>query len=413
MRVNTDFGEGVMRSRLRLDAGESLDAVGQQGMDIRLTVDGFKVDLDESADPHPDLVALAILTVVRPWVGTKLVVDFPVSLALADAVRGGFGFALQSTSGTVRQREQGGGLGLLYSGGPDCMAAEVMLGEEMPLFHFRRVRHRSIPDRTTHVRYDVQERLVRVAEDRGRTVSVARSDLEFLCQPFPTFPTWPAVGVGAYLLADTYDLGGIVAGSVLNGAYVRWGTDLGPGQSFAPDVGEDRIWRDQIRTCGLDLVQPAAGSAAVQTAAISATHPLYDIARSCLLGTYDSPCFQCTKCLGKEVLKAHTADQPIPSPVQDLANDSEIVNQSLSTAATSRAMYSYLLKTFGTLKGTSVEHWLDDRGALDTNVDWVARYYRPALEDWVPGEYRQHVEAVIGRNGGFMSTELEAALAEL
>jgi hypothetical protein len=382
-------------------------------MDIRLTVNRFTIDLDEAADPHPDLVALAILTVVRPWVGTELVVDIPVSLALTDAVQQGFGFDLRSTSGTVQRREQGRNLRLLYSGGPDCMAAEMMLGTEMPLFHFRRVRHRSMPDRATHVRSDVHERLVRIAEDRGRTVSVTRSDLEFLCQPFPTFPTWPAVGVGAYLLADTYDLGEIVTGNALSGSYVQWGADLGPGQSFTSEMGDDKTWRDLFSACGLDLVQPTAGSAELLTASISATHPLYDIARSCLLGTDDSPCLQCAKCLFKGVLEAHTAGEPIPTALRDLANDSETVNRSLSKYPTTRASYPHLLKTFGTLKGTYVDRWLDAHGQLDTNAEWVAEYYRPALEDWVPDEYRQHVEAVIERNGGFMSTDHETALAEL
>jgi hypothetical protein len=103
----------------------------------------------------------------------------------------------------------------------------------------------------------------------------------------------------------------------------------------------------------------------------------------------------------------------MPSALQDPANDSEMVDRSLSTNPWTAALYSHLLKTFGTLEGTYVDHWLSVHGVQDTNVEWVAKYYRPALEDWVPDRYRQHVEAVIDRNGGFMSLEHETALAKL
>jgi hypothetical protein len=173
---------------LSLHPEDNLEAVGQQEMRIGLITDRTTVRLPtEVRDPHPDLQALAAILVARPWASKRLIVDTGVSSVLAETVERAFSIDIGPVDTDLSVRSLGSRKGLMYSGGPDCMAAELLMGEQLPLLHLRRVKHPRIPNRSRRGSHAI-EALVLKAAERGEEIHVARSDMEFLSRPFPTYP---------------------------------------------------------------------------------------------------------------------------------------------------------------------------------------------------------------------------------
>jgi hypothetical protein len=65
---------------LRLHPEDDLDGLGQQNMPIELVTDSATMQLEmEVGELHPDLLALAVLTIVAPWCRRRLTLDRGVS----------------------------------------------------------------------------------------------------------------------------------------------------------------------------------------------------------------------------------------------------------------------------------------------------------------------------------------------
>ncbi len=129
-------------------------------------------------------------------------------------------------------------MSLAYSGGADSIAVSRVLPEDTTYVHQRRTKHPRVVNRMTHVRVDVIERLVRQAADRGRDVRVVRSDLEYLCLPYATYPVWWAISIGSILMADMTSAGSVALGTVLESRYLSGGA---------------RFLRSSVRTVTHDL----------------------------------------------------------------------------------------------------------------------------------------------------------------
>jgi hypothetical protein len=223
MRVSTSSQGADRRLSLRLDPEEGLDAMGQWDIPIQLTTDRASLRLPRPADPHPDLNALAVLMVVGPWVLRQLTLDAPVSQRMANAAEDAFGIKLGPIDSQLPGRVAGPRAALAFSGGPDSMASDLLISEELTLHHFVRVKHPMVPNRATHFRSDLAlARVLQIADQSA--VSITRFDIEFVAaRPFPTFSYWTSMAIGAVLAADEDDLGAIVFGRHIGGSYVHSG----------------------------------------------------------------------------------------------------------------------------------------------------------------------------------------------
>jgi hypothetical protein len=109
----------------------------------------------------------------------------------------------------------------------------------------------------THVRVDVMEQLVRKMGQRGRDVHVVQTDLEYLCLPYATFPTWFAICIASMLTADHFDIGAIAMGTVLESRYTANGT------KWSGTTG--RGLHDLFEAAGVPMLRPASGMTEVLT----------------------------------------------------------------------------------------------------------------------------------------------------
>lgn len=286
------------------------------------------------------------------------------------------------------------------------MAAEKLIGEKLPLFHFRRVRHPRVPNRATHFRSDVQEAIVRRAQERGEELVVARSNLEHLARPFPTFPHWTAVTVGAVVLAEALDIGGIVTGRNISGIYLGWGT------RFRSEGEQEESWGRVFASAGLPLIQPLAGASDITSKRIAEDHRLIDLARSCARGTLKGPCLKCKKCVLTEVMQAVIEGSVLPdeynhsfastpSLVKRFGSDPPYPNQHLLEYSIARMPH---VET--TFLANAARHL---KPSLQ-RTSWVERYFRPALDAHVPEHLIPRVSNRIEQHASFMNSHDEDQL---
>jgi len=400
MRFAWEIDGTTWRLRLGLDPEDTLTATGQDGRVIELLTDRCRIELPEPAGAlHPDLRALAAWLVLQPWAKRRLWCDQPVSSGFAEALQVGWGVQVGPVDPALAPREPGAVAGLSYSGGYDSIALSLMLPPETPHLFFRRVPHRRVPNRATRVRFDVAQRLVEEAGRRGRRVAVVRTDLEYLTLPFPMLPTWPAFAIGLSLLADRLGLGAIAFGTVLEARF------LNNGRSFS--AGGISPWARPFAVAGVPMLRPTAGMTEVQTLGLAAGSDLGDLARSCLLGTDQSPCLACAKCLRKELVLAAVRRGPLPAELLRRIPATHRVARELLDGRPPyhcQDMLEYGLAR-ARVDGTFLEPLRDRLRPTIEGTTWAEHYYPPALDLEVPPPWRPTIERFVAEQIGMMTAD--------
>lgn len=404
MRVDILTTDKVVQIALRLDPEDNLYGSGQQGMDIELVTGTATIELDSTpGEIHPDLLALCVLSILAPWARRRLTLNFGVSAGFAETVAENLGIAIAPVDQSLGNRLPGKRIGLMFSGGPDCMAAQVLIDLAMPLFHFRRVKHPRVPNRATNLQAGVQETLVRRVASRGEELHVARSDLEYLCRPFPTFPHWVALTVGAILVAGAEDLGGVVTGRNISGIYLGWG------KRFMPDGEQESRWEALFSAAGLRLLHPLAGATDVLTKRMSRSHPYHHLARSCVAGTLHSPCHRCKKCMLTELLDAAMLGMPLDQRLVTSLSSNPRVTRTFDRPPpySDQHLLAYTLARVPGLESTFLGQLKETLAPEIEETAWMEHYYRPALVERLPSEFADRVASRLPDHAEYMSLEEE------
>lgn len=377
MRVTVRWEGATARFRLDLLPGEGLRGTGQFYMTVEMVVPQFRVTLPEPIpEPHPDLVALAALTVARPWTRHTMMVERGVSPRFAEAVERALGIEVCPVDSHLTSRTPGPGRVLSYSGGPDSIASRLLLGP-LPLWHLVRVTSRSVPNRAGHITAGVTRRLVESAAGLGEEVVLVESDLEFVAaRPFPTYPQTEAVLAGPVLAADKVGLGTLALGRTLNGTYVL------------PEVGARRpdpemAWIEAFAAAGVNLVYPVASMFEVVTRPLARRTRLGDLSRSCARGTDSTPCLSCRKCAWSQLLLAALEQRPMePTALARLAASREVVADfSGGPPYPSQPVLEYALARVPDLEGTVFDDPLRILRPTREATAWTERYHAGAIAE--------------------------------
>lgn len=285
------------------------------------------------------------------------------------------------------------------------MAAELLIGEKLPLLHLRRVKHPRIPNRT-HRSAHVLETLVLEAAKRGEDVHVTRSDLEFLSRPFATYPQWTSMTVGAVLEADRLELSGLVTGRNISGIYLGWG------KGFDPRGDEEELWRAVFSTVGLNLIQPLAGTSDISSKRIAREHRLHDLARSCIVGTMKGPCLACKKCLLTELIRVTVSERALEPEIDERFRSAPNATAFLDQGPpySNQHLFEFALARLPNVEDTVFAHAAKALAANEESTSWVDRYYRPALAEHVPDSHRSRVTEEIAKRLEFMEPDDERRL---
>jgi hypothetical protein len=286
------------------------------------------------------------------------------------------------------------------------MAAQVLLDMDMPLFHFRRVKHPRVPNRATSPKGGVQEAIVRGAQSRGEELHVARSDLEYLCKPFPTFPHWVALTIGAVLLADSLDLGGVVTGRNISGIYLGWGSE------FTPDGEQESRWEALFAAAGLELIHPGdTRSGKVEVGMVLGDTLALAGASDVLSGTVDKPCLQCMKCLITELISAAAQGAPISDElILSLTSNQKVIRSfDRPPPYPSQHLLAYSLARIADIGSTFLAAARDFLEPTREDTEWTNRYYQPALSERLSPEMAARVSTQ-EKHAEYRTPEDETAL---
>lgn len=395
MRAYSRFEGTTWHLRIALDQEDDIHGLGQWDIPIELTVTDCRVQLPGPSEPHPDLVGLSVLSIVRPWAKKRILLDTPVSEHFAHVVRTQFDLEIGPTDPAIEPRAAGDGAIFAMSLGPDCLAADVLLGVPMKKYYFVRTPHPSLPNRATHIRHDTVLKQLDVAVGRGWDVDITRSDLEYMAaRPYPTFAHWVTMFVGAILMADEDDLGSIVSGRHIGGHYIR------SGQRFDPSADHDQRHQAVFRAVGLDLVSTVAGLTEVATMLVATHHPMFDLSSSCLLSTTPGAvCGRCDKCFRKELIRAWVEARPPDSRILQWGENDPTTRRRFERYETTQQphAFAFLACRIEGLEDSFLSRWVQQFDDPFSATEWVPKSYPRAIAEWVPARWREQVTANVAR----------------
>ncbi|MEU8174555.1 DUF6395 domain-containing protein [Microbispora hainanensis] len=397
MRVRWTRDADVWRLVFLLDPEDETTGACTDGHPVELRTNSCHVRIgDAGASPHPDLLAVAAWTVVAPWTRRRVTFDRPISAGLAEAFRAAWGVDAGPVGADARR---GTRLAISYSGGADSMAVAAMF-PDAPFVHFQRVSHPRVPNRWTHYRSDV---LARLARQTGRELHIAQSDLEFLLsRPRPGFPEHHAVTVGALLLADDLDLGGVALGYEIGS---RW---LGSDRYVNRYTPDNPMWAPQGKwarlyaAAGLPLVLPVGGVSEPVTMRMALGSDLAHLVRWCLRGDASGPCQKCGKCLRKELILAAVEGRPITTTLTARSVPARAWQQ--PPPYSGQETIEYGCARVPGIEDTPFAKAAEYLKATVESTRWMDRCYPPSIDE-TPEPWRERVGAYMREQVGLMTAD--------
>ena len=318
-------------------------------------------------DIHPDHLALCAFLVARPWLVKTITFPRPVSEQFAAAFED---FRLKV--GPIKEEvtpyasNQGGYIGLAFSGGVDSTAALAVLpSTTVPVFLDRPSVQKSLYEKEAAI--ESCNNLKKI----GYRCLIVSCDLEMIRHPVG-FPTDLANGVPAIVLAQHLQLFGISYGTVFESLY-------GIGRMKYKDYEETshkRMWWNVFEAAGLPLSFPVAGISEVGTELICSKADIGSLARSCIRGTINRPCYKCWKCFRKSTLRMSLGLE---------SENAELVNQLIThkevKTKLSKLPISHedvLLYAFSRLDLTHYPYEFKARFGHDFELSFLERWYSPS-----------------------------------
>ena len=196
-------------------------------------------------------------------------------------------------------------------------------------------------------------------------------DLEMIRQPVG-FPTDLANGVPAIILAQHLRLFGISYGTVFESLY-------GIGRLKYKDYEETshkRMWWHVFEAAGLPLSFPVAGISEVGTELICSKAGIGSLARSCIRGNAETPCYKCWKCFRKSTLrKSLGLEAENNELVKQLITQKEVVSK-LSKLPINHE--DVLLYAFSRLDLAPYPNEFKVRFSHNFELSFLERWYKPS-----------------------------------
>ena len=354
---------------------------------LRFSMTSEEVNVDirsgDAGEIHNDLIGLSSILICSPFVGSKLVLNFPVSDYFLDKVNSIITKyrVVSSSKDSIMKRERSRDNipGLAFSGGADSTAAlAVMPKTTVPVFLNRPSRSGSM--------YSPEAALSTCEElmECGYHVRIVDSNLEYIRDPVG-FPTDLANAIPAILLADQCGLGSISFGTVLESAY-------GIGHEEYIDYGSGAHWRlfsNLFSAAGIRLSLPTIGISEVGTAIICRGTSIGKLSQSCIRGETGRPCMFCWKCFRKELLSHSLWGEGDPSSIYKMLKSNEVQVKLSSYPISHENIIAFSIQRID-LEEHQYLKPLADKLDLDQNLGMLKSWFSPSI-DFVPDENRNTI----------------------
>lgn len=383
MRVKTEIekssphGKQLIRFHFDLDSDDVLSSksLNAGGADISLAARSATFHFPcEFKTPHPDLLAVAALKIISPYVGSRFIIDQEVSEKAADGIRRTYSKIKEiSSSNLVSPRatplEKPG---ISFSGGADSVAVAGLMPDTTPLIMAARVFHPDIGEFERWTKADGPIGTMGAMPNDSRKFLV-HTDFPYLSTngSYCIYPDNYAFTIPAILLADHISISHIVTGDILGGL-------TGNETIFNPILMPNKA-RRIYRSIGLDLECPCNGVSELVTSRIVEDMDMTLSSSTCEYGGFRSPCMWCIKCLRKRMyLWALTGKELTDEELNKFNNADPIKNFAanrgrggLSMMPSFKAAFRKIGRHFSGAIGEIQNRAL----SCDLPTGWVGKYY--------------------------------------
>ena len=250
--------------------------------------------------PHPDLCCMAALKIISPYIGSKIIMDRPVSADFANAVKAVYpNVKYVEVDNTLSPRRSSSNerIAVSFSGGADSLAVANLCEPGTPLILSARRFHPDIGRFESWYNTEANKQTLLSMSDDYVKICV-ESDFEFLSTngSYCIYPDKYSFTIPSILLADYLDLNGIFVGDML-AAFTN--NERNPYRL----VNFQKLDK-YYRSAGLRLESPVMGVTEIGTEMINRYYNNSEISTSCQYGSFKNPCYKCVKCFRKTLIKS-------------------------------------------------------------------------------------------------------------
>ena len=269
--------------------------------------------------PHPDLVCMAALKIISPYVGSRVEMDRPVSKYFAEAVKTVYPNIKSINTCDIAPRHIcGEKYAVSFSGGADSLATANLCPPGTPLILSARKYHPEIGifEQWYKTTGNI-ETLKHMLDSFCKIYTL--SDFEFLStnHNYCIYPDNYAFTIPCILLADHLSLTGILVGDVV-AAFTSNETRPFSMKNFSR-------MRKYYESVGLDIDSPVKGVTEIGTEIINRYYHNDDISNTCQYGEFQKPCMQCIKCFRKTLIRSYLSNSELDDATLSKFNKSKAV----------------------------------------------------------------------------------------
>ena len=391
----SDLGKQVLEFSFSLDSDDritskSFNAGG--GKEIKLGARKahfhFPVDFRE---PHPDLLAIAALKIVSPYVGSRFAMDRPVSEKAALAIRKAYPWItdIHHEKHLPCRQVPAEKPAISFSGGADSVAVACLMPDDTPLVMAARTFHPDIGPFETWHRADGPVGTMK-AMPHDRRKFLVWTDFPYLSTNGSAciYPDTYAFTTPAILLSDHLNISHIVTGDIIAGLTANE-------TIFNPRLFPEKA-RGIFQGIGLDLECPCNGVSEIITSKIVIAAGMERKSSSCEYGGFQKPCMKCIKCLRKSLyiwsLTGETLTQDQIAKFQKSHPLRNFLNNTGRGGLSVMPSFKWAFRKTGRHFDGLIGEMQHRSYSLDIPVDWTEKYYPPVYKnrpDFVMKAFRE------------------------
>lgn len=333
---------------------------------------------------HPDVFALAIMSIIYPFCGSTIRLPQGVSKHFHDQVVQLTDIKVLPVNDNLSPRTAPSNAvpALSYSGGVDSTAAVVLLPADTHLFYIDRMFPKGVkPQLNQEAAYYACDSMA----EMGKNAHKIKTDLAFVRKPVG-FSTFLSDAVPALLLADYYGFD-----SIANGHTLEEGYQIGHlGYKDCRDTKIGKPWQSLLESIDMPYTLPTVGLSEPSTTRIVMESPYHEFAQSCVRGQVKQPCMNCYHCFRKNLLEKVLSNSPLEDHYLDKLFYIKGVKNILKTPHLHYGnVLSFITANYNGSHKEMLELKEKTRGDI-LDVDWMRKWF-PKSQEFLAPKYRNDV----------------------
>ncbi len=316
MRVSYECNKGIMKFSFFPEADDILSYQKQSDsfkslFTVSLAMRKCEIHLPQNwtlSSVHPDILALAAVSIIYPFSGPKIILPVGVSSSFHNTFKKMTGKEILPINSQLNPRKVKANVvpAIAYSGGIDSTAVSALLPTNSYHLYTDRIMPKQFQKKKTLLNKEAAYYACDSMKKLGRSVHKIKTDLEYVRNPVGN-PTFLAEAVPCLLLADYFGFDSFANGHTLDGGY-RVGYN---GYQDAKETPWIKIWGEMLKAVDMPFSLPVMGLSEVSTSIIAIKSHYDKFAEACARGKVHQPCMNCYKCFRKNLLERVIKQQPI------------------------------------------------------------------------------------------------------